>query len=245
MAVLVTGSAGFIGYHVAERLLGLGMRVIGIDNLNAYYDVELKHARLARLSGRAGFRSTRPMSAISTRCWPRRRNPDIDTIVHLAAQAGVRYSLSQPLAYVDANVKGQVVMLETARRIGRLRSFIYASSSSVYGANAKLPYSVEDRVDHPVSLYAATKRAAELVTESYCSLYKLPCTGLRFFTVTALGAARYGVLSVYRRDRRRAPDQSVQRGAHGPRFHLYRRCGIGGRSGGGPGARRSRRTPSI
>src|SRR5207237_8615729 len=111
------------------------------------------------------------------------RHPDIDRIIHLAAQAGVRYSLSQPLAYVEANVKGQVVLLEAARRVPRLKSFVYASSSSVYGANTKQPFSIDDRVDHPVSLYAATKRAGELITESYTRLYALPCTGLRFFTV--------------------------------------------------------------
>ena len=184
MALLVTGSAGFIGFHVARHLLDRGERVIGIDNLNPYYDVALKHARLAQLEGRDGFAfhpvDVADMAATTALV---ERHPDIDRIIHLAAQAGVRYSLTQPLAYVEANVKGQVVLLEAARRLPALKSFVYASSSSVYGANAKQPFSVEDRADHPVSLYAATKRAGELITESYCRLYGLPCTGLRFFTV--------------------------------------------------------------
>jgi UDP-glucuronate 4-epimerase len=184
MALLVTGSAGFIGFHVARHLLDRGERVIGIDNLNPYYDVALKHARLTQLEGRDGFAFHRvdiaDMAAVTALV---ERHPDIDRIIHLAAQAGVRYSLTQPLAYVEANVKGQVVLLEAARRLSALKSFVYASSSSVYGANTKQPFSVEDRADHPVSLYAATKRAGELVTESYCRLYGVPCTGLRFFTV--------------------------------------------------------------
>lgn len=184
MTVLVTGSAGFIGYHVAKRLLDSGQRVIGIDNLNTYYDVALKQARLAGLEQYRGFSFypvdvTDPVEVTAVY----ERHPELDRIIHLAAQAGVRYSLTNPLAYVDANVRGQAVMLETARKLSSLRGFVYASSSSVYGANAKQPYSVDDRADHPVSLYAATKRAAELVTESYCRIYGLACTGLRFFTV--------------------------------------------------------------
>jgi len=184
MLCLVTGSAGFIGYHVARYLLDRGERVIGIDNLNPYYDVALKHARLAQLQGRPGFEfhqtDVADPSAMTELV---EHHPEIDTIIHLAAQAGVRYSLTQPLAYVEANIKGQVVLLEAARKLARLKSIVYASSSSVYGANTKQPFSIEDRADHPVSLYAATKRAGELITESYCRLYGLPCTGLRFFTV--------------------------------------------------------------
>src|SRR5690349_10052099 len=184
MIFLVTGSAGFIGFHVAQYLLDRGEQVIGIDNLNPYYDVALKHARLARLKGRRSFTfhpiDVADMAAMTALA---ESNPDIETIIHLAAQAGVRYSLTQPLAYVEANVKGQVVLLEAARKLGMLKSLVYASSSSVYGANTKQPFSVEDRADHPVSLYAATKRAGELMAESYCRLYNLPCTGLRFFTV--------------------------------------------------------------
>ena len=184
MAWLVTGSAGFIGYHVASYLLDRGERVIGIDSVNAYYDVALKEARLAKLFGRAGFTFHRinltDLAAMNAVC---AQHPDIERIVHLAAQAGVRHSLADPLAYVDANVKGQVVVLEAARRLKGLQGIAYASSSSVYGNSKKQPSSIDDRVEHPVSLYAATKRAAEIVTESYCQLYALPCIGLRFFTL--------------------------------------------------------------
>jgi UDP-glucuronate 4-epimerase len=184
MLCLVTGSAGFIGFHVTQYLLDRGERVIGVDNLNPYYDVALKQARLAQLQGRARF-EFHPLDVADPAAMSElvERHPGIDAIIHLAAQAGVRYSLTQPLAYVEANVKGQVVLLEAARKLPKLRSLVYASSSSVYGANTKQPFSVEDRADHPVSLYAATKRAGELITESYCRLYQLPCTGLRFFTV--------------------------------------------------------------
>ncbi|HZK91131.1 MAG TPA: NAD-dependent epimerase/dehydratase family protein [Stellaceae bacterium] len=184
MAVLVTGSAGFIGYHLAERLLAAGERVIGIDTINSYYDPALKRARLARLEAHPGFSFhlldvadyDGVMALVDS-------NPDIDAVVHLAAQAGVRYSLSNPLVYVESNVRGQVVLFEAARKLGNLRKLIYASSSSVYGANRKQPYSVEDRADHPVSLYAATKRAGELIAESYCRSYGMSCVGMRFFTV--------------------------------------------------------------
>ncbi|HWB51306.1 MAG TPA: NAD-dependent epimerase/dehydratase family protein [Stellaceae bacterium] len=184
MALLITGSAGFIGYHLAERMLAAGRRVIGIDNLNDYYDVALKRARLSRLERYAGFSFYRldvadydgVMALVD-------RHPEIDRIVHLAAQAGVRYSLDDPLVYVESNVRGQVVLLEAARRLKRLDKLIYASSSSVYGANKKQPYSTEDRADNPVSVYAATKRAGELITESYCRSYGMAAVGLRFFTV--------------------------------------------------------------
>ena len=184
MTVLITGSAGFIGYHLAARLLGAGERIVGIDNLNDYYDPALKRARLARLEAQPGFTFHQldvadddgVLGLVESR-------PDIDRIVHLAAQAGVRYSLSNPLVYADSNVRGQVVLLEAARRLKNARKVIYASSSSVYGANVKQPYSVDDRADHPVSLYAATKRAGELIAESYCRSYGLACVGMRFFTV--------------------------------------------------------------
>jgi UDP-glucuronate 4-epimerase len=184
MALLITGSAGFIGYHLAARMLEAGEPVIGIDNLNDYYDVALKRARLARLERYPGFTFQRldvadyegVMALVD-------RHPEIDRIVHLAAQAGVRYSLDNPLVYVESNVRGQVALLEAARRIEGLKKFIYASSSSVYGANTKQPYSVDDRADNPVSVYAATKRAGELITESYCRSYGLSAIGLRFFTV--------------------------------------------------------------
>src|SRR6266576_3637726 len=184
MLCLVTGCAGFIGFHVTQYLLDRGERVIGVDDLNAYYDVALKQARLAQLQGRARFEFHQIDVADPTAMTGLAgRHSDIDAIIHLAAQAGVRYSLTQPLAYVEANVKGQVVLLETARKLAKLTSLVYASSSSVYGASTKQPFSVEEPADHPVSLYAATKRAGELITESYCRLFKLPCTGLRFFTV--------------------------------------------------------------
>ncbi len=184
MYVLVTGAAGFIGSAVSERLLDQGHRVIGIDNMNAYYDPTLKEARLARLSGRAGFEFVKVdisdrdgIFALTERC------QGLTHIVHLAAQAGVRYSLIDPYAYVNSNVMGHVVMSEFARRIEGLEHFVYASSSSVYGANKDLPFSIEDRVDQPDSLYAATKRSDELLARTYAHLWKLPCTGLRFFTV--------------------------------------------------------------
>jgi UDP-glucuronate 4-epimerase len=184
MTILVTGSAGFIGFHVARALLARGDSVVGIDNLNAYYDVNLKHARLAQLQGRPDFDFHRAdigdreaIFAIVD------QYPELTGVIHLAAQAGVRYSVENPFAYIDSNVMGQVVMLEAARRLPRLNSFVYASSSSVYGGNTKRPSSIDDRVDTPISLYAATKRAGELIAHSYCHLHGMTCTGLRFFTV--------------------------------------------------------------
>ncbi|CAO3421327.1 SDR family NAD(P)-dependent oxidoreductase [Azospirillum argentinense] len=184
MTIVVTGAAGFIGSHVASALLDRGETVLGIDNLNDYYSVALKEARLARLAARPGFRFIK--ADVSDRAAVEALAPDFTTatgVVHLAAQAGVRYSLENPYAYVDANVTGQVAMLEAARRMPSLKHFVYASTSSVYGANKKMPFSVEDRVDSPMSIYAATKKAAEMMTYAYCHLYKFPATGLRFFTV--------------------------------------------------------------
>jgi UDP-glucuronate 4-epimerase len=184
MTIVVTGVAGFIGYHVAAALLDRGEETVGIDNLNDYYAVSLKEARLARLQARPGFTFYRvdigDRAAVDSVI---DRHRDASGVIHLAAQAGVRYSLVNPYAYVDANVMGQVAMLEAARRLDRLASFVYASSSSVYGGNEKQPFAVEDRVDQPVSLYAATKRAGELIAHSYTHLYGLPLTGLRYFTV--------------------------------------------------------------
>ena len=183
MAVLVTGVAGFVGMHVAAALLARGEQVVGVDDVNAYYDVVLKEARLARLQGRA-FRLVR--ADISDRAAMDRLfdgAPEIDRVVHLAAQAGVRHSLVDPYAYVTANVMGQVVLLEAARRLPKLRHFVYASSSSVYGLNGSLPFREEDRVDRPSSVYAATKRADELLAHAYAHLHAMPLTGLRFFTV--------------------------------------------------------------
>ncbi|HEY7581827.1 MAG TPA: NAD-dependent epimerase/dehydratase family protein [Acetobacteraceae bacterium] len=184
MTVLLTGTAGFIGYHVAEALLARGERVIGIDNLNDYYDVRLKQARLARLRRRAAFAFMRADVADRTAIHDLvRRHGDLEAIVHLAAQAGVRHSLVDPYAYVQSNVLGHLVVLEAARLLPRLRHLVYASSSSVYGGNRDLPFSETDRVDNPVSVYAATKRADELLSHAYAHLHGLPQTGLRFFTV--------------------------------------------------------------
>src|SRR3954468_2456791 len=184
MSILVTGAAGFIGFHVARTLLDRGERVIGIDNLNDYYDVWLKEARLAKLREHRDFTFAKLDVADRVRIFDLVESlPDLRDVIHLAAQAGVRYSLQDPYCYIEANVMGTLVMLEAARRIRGLRGLVYASSSSVYGANTKQPFSVDDRVDHPVSLYGATKRSCELIAESYSRLYELPTTGLRFFTV--------------------------------------------------------------
>ena len=182
--ILVTGAAGFIGYHVARALLARGERVIGIDNLNDYYDPALKGARIDRLIRDKGFVFRRLDIARPDAILPLAEEwPQISGIVHLAAQAGVRYSLENPFAYVQANVMGQVTMLELARRQKALKHFVYASSSSVYGANRKVPFAIEDDVGEPQSLYAATKRSDELIAYTYAHLYRIPCTGLRFFTV--------------------------------------------------------------
>jgi len=182
MKVLVTGAAGFIGSALTHALLDRGDEVVGIDNLNDYYDVRLKQARLDRLQPRKGFVfqkldivERKPMGELFAA-------GKFDAVMHLAAQAGVRYSIENPSAYIDANVVGFTHVLEGCRhsRVGHL---VFASSSSVYGANTRLPFSEHDNVDHPVSLYAATKKANELMAHSYAHLYRLPCTGLRFFTV--------------------------------------------------------------
>jgi UDP-glucuronate 4-epimerase len=184
MSILVTGAAGFIGFHVATTLLDRGERVIGIDNLNDYYDVSLKEARLAKLRAHRDFIFAKADVADRERIFDLvESHSDLRDVIHLAAQAGVRYSLQDPYCYIEANVMGTLVMLEAARRVRGLRGLVYASSSSVYGANTKQPFSVDDRVDHPVSLYGATKRSCELMAESYSRLYGLPVTGLRFFTV--------------------------------------------------------------
>jgi len=184
MTVVVTGAAGFIGYHVTTALLARGEQVVGIDIVNDYYDVGLKEARLAHLAGLKGFTFHRAdiadpeaIAAILAGAGK------VTGVIHLAAQAGVRYSLKNPYAYVHSNLLGQVAMFECVRALDPVPSFVYASSSSVYGGNDKFPFSVSDRVDHPVSLYAATKRAGELLAESYAAIYGMQSTGLRFFTV--------------------------------------------------------------
>ncbi|MGE0744113.1 MAG: NAD-dependent epimerase/dehydratase family protein [Rhodospirillales bacterium] len=183
MTVLVTGVAGFIGYHVATALLARGEAVVGVDSVNDYYDVRLKEARLARLSGARNFTFHRLNLADRPALDAALAPHPIDRVVHLAAQAGVRYSLDHPFAYVEANLIGHMAMLEYCRHRDGCRHMVYASSSSVYGGNTKLPFSVEDRTDAPVSLYAATKKADELMSHCYSHLYRLPLTGLRFFTV--------------------------------------------------------------
>jgi len=184
MAVLVTGAAGFIGAATSRALLDRGDEVIGIDNLNDYYDPRLKEARLSSLAQQFDnrFRFERVDFANAEALQRVADSAEIDSIVHLGAQAGVRYSIENPRAYIESNLVGHANMLELARH-GGVRHMVYASSSSVYGGNKSLPFRVEDRVDHPLSLYAATKKADELISESYANLYRLPLTGLRFFTV--------------------------------------------------------------
>lgn len=180
--ILVTGAAGFIGFHLAKRLLSAGWNVVGLDNINDYYDPFLKQARLSRLLPEAAFSfvllDLADRSAISALF----KEHSFDVVVHLAAQAGVRYSIKNPHTYVDSNIVGFVNILEGCRH-GKVRHLVFASSSSVYGANTAMPFSVLHNVDHPVSLYAATKKANELMAHAYCHLYGLPVTGLRFFTV--------------------------------------------------------------
>lgn len=180
--VLVTGAAGFIGYHVADRLLAAGTPVVGLDNLNDYYDPTLKAARLARLEGRPGFRFVKLDLADRQGITELFTTERFDRVIHLAAQAGVRYSLTNPHAYADSNLVGFLHILEGCRHTD-VAHLTYASSSSVYGANTTMPFSVHDNVDHPLSLYAATKKANELMAHTYSHLYGLPTTGLRFFTV--------------------------------------------------------------
>ncbi|MBY0340719.1 MAG: NAD-dependent epimerase [Rhodocyclaceae bacterium] len=182
MKVLVTGAAGFIGMHVCERLLARGDEVVGIDNFNDYYEVELKEARAMRLAVLPGFRGLRLDIADRDAMAELFATEKFDTVVHLAAQAGVRYSLKNPHAYADSNLLGFVNVLEGCRH-NAVKHLVYASSSSVYGGNTKMPFSEHDNVDHPVSLYAATKKANELMAHTYSHLYGMPTTGLRFFTV--------------------------------------------------------------
>jgi len=182
MKVLVTGAAGFIGFHLAKRLLEEGTSVYGIDNLNPYYDPALKHDRLKILGPYGNFRFEQLDLTDRTGMERLFKDGVFDVVVHLAAQAGVRYSIDNPHSYIDSNLVGFLHILEGCRHTS-VSHLVYASSSSVYGANVKMPFSVHDNVDHPISLYAATKKANELMAHTYASLYGIPCTGLRFFTV--------------------------------------------------------------
>lgn len=182
MKVLVTGAAGFIGSHVAHKLLDRGDVVVGLDNLNAYYDPTLKEARLARLTAKPGFTFVRLDLADAAGMAELFRREKFDRVVHLAAQAGVRYSLEAPQAYVDSNITGTLNVLEGCRHNG-VQHLVFASTSSVYGANTKMPFSPHQFCGHPLSFYAATKRANELMAHNYAHLFRLPVTGLRFFTV--------------------------------------------------------------
>jgi UDP-glucuronate 4-epimerase len=181
-AILVTGAAGFIGYHVAQRLLSAGRKIVGLDSVNDYYDPKLKEARLDILKRQPNFAFVKldlADRAPTKVLFAKHRFP---AVIHLAAQAGVRYSLQNPHAYIDANIEGFMNVLEGCRH-NDCRHLLFASSSSVYGANTKLPFSAQDNVDHPISLYAASKKANELMAHAYSHLYRLPATGLRFFTV--------------------------------------------------------------
>lgn len=182
MKILVTGVAGFIGYHLAQRLLAQGSDVLGLDNISDYYDVRLKTDRLSRLEGRAGYRFFKADLADRAAMGRLFEQERFDRVIHLAAQAGVRYSLENPHAYIQSNLVGFLNILEGCRH-SQVPHLVYASSSSVYGANTRMPFSAHHNVDHPVSLYAATKKANELMAHCYSHLYKLPTTGLRFFTV--------------------------------------------------------------
>lgn len=182
MTILVTGAAGFIGFHLSARLLKEGKRVVGLDNFNDYYDVQLKRDRFAQLLSSPSFVGAEQDLADYEGLLNLIRAEGVTTIVHLAAQAGVRYSITNPFAYLETNLQGFGHVLEASRQAG-IKHLIYASSSSVYGANVSMPFSVNDNVDHPVSLYAATKKSNELMAHAYSHLYNLPTTGLRFFTV--------------------------------------------------------------
>jgi UDP-glucuronate 4-epimerase len=180
--ILVTGVAGFIGFHVVKRLIARGDQVIGLDNINDYYDVRLKQARLAQLMPLNGFQFVKLDLANRQGMKELFADQPIRRVVHLAAQAGVRYSLINPHAYTDSNIEGFLNILEGCRH-AKVEHLVYASSSSVYGGNTRMPFSIHDNVDHPVSLYAASKKANELMAHCYAHLYRMPCTGLRFFTV--------------------------------------------------------------
>ena len=184
MKILVTGAAGFIGFHLCQKLLEENHTVLGIDNINNYYDVNLKKNRLKNLLKKKNFKFKKidiSNTNFVKKIYPIAKNFKI--IIHLAAQAGVRYSVTHPYKYIESNVKAQISILELAKRIKSFEHLIYASSSSVYGSNKKIPFSINDRVDNPISLYGASKRSGELITQSYSQMFNINCTGLRFFSV--------------------------------------------------------------
>ena len=184
MKILVTGAAGFIGFHLCQKLLEENHTVLGIDNINNYYDVNLKKNRLKNLLKKKNFKFKKidiSNTNFVKKIYPIAKNFKI--IIHLAAQAGVRYSITHPYKYIESNVKAQISILELAKRIKSFEHLIYASSSSVYGSNKKIPFSINDRVDNPISLYGASKRSGELITQSYSQMFNINCTGLRFFSV--------------------------------------------------------------
>ena len=184
MKILVTGTAGFIGFHLCKRLLEDKHQILGIDNINNYYDVKLKKNRLKILLGKKNFKFKKidiSDANFVKKIYPIAKNFRI--IIHLAAQAGVRYSITHPYKYIESNVKAQISILELAKKIKNFEHLIYASSSSVYGSNKKTPFSIDDRVDNPISLYGASKRSGELITQSYSKMFNINCTGLRFFSV--------------------------------------------------------------
>ena len=184
MKILVTGAAGFIGFHLCKRLLEDKHQILGIDNINNYYDVKLKKNRLKILLGKKNFKFKKidiSDTNFVKKIYPIAKNFRI--IIHLAAQAGVRYSITHPYKYIESNVKAQISILELAKKIKSFEHLIYASSSSVYGSNKKTPFSIDDRVDNPISLYGASKRSGELITQSYSKMFNINCTGLRFFSV--------------------------------------------------------------
>jgi len=184
MIIFVTGAAGFIGYHVCEALLRRGEQVVGVDSMNNYYDVNLKMARLFRLQKQKNFQfNLVNLADRKTLDRSLQEAGKVSTVIHLAAQPGIRYSLENPSAYIQSNIVGHFNILDACSKVSTIKHFIYASSSSVYGGNTDLPYSTDDRIDNPISLYAATKRSNELISQSYNNLYDLPQTGLRFFTV--------------------------------------------------------------
>ena len=184
MKILVTGAAGFIGFHLCKKLLEDKHQILGIDNINNYYDVKLKKNRLKILLGKKNFKFKKidiSDTNFVKKIYPIAKNFRI--IIHLAAQAGVRYSITHPYKYIESNVKAQISILELAKKIKNFEHLIYASSSSVYGSNKKTPFSIDDRVDNPISLYGASKRSGELITQSYSKMFNINCTGLRFFSV--------------------------------------------------------------